>query len=57
MTSLNIDHMDALSLLEDAYSLLFEFEKTVDTALDGDHPNKDEITLWCDTYEKYKRTE
>lgn len=57
MRNLNIDHIDALSMLEDAADLLYQFEKTINDSLDGDHPDKEEVVRWLTIFEKYEVSE
>ena len=52
MRNLNIDHIDALSMLEEAYDLLAEFERVIDNQLEGDHPCARQVNAWCSLYEK-----
>lgn len=49
----NIDHQDALGMLEAAYDLLTEFETTIETSCEGDHPELRNIRQWLSDYEAY----
>lgn len=50
---MNIDHMDALSELGEAYGLLREFQETIDNSMEGDHPMAEEVDDWLKRYERY----
>lgn len=50
--AINIDHMDALDMLGEAYVLLCEMADTIENSLEGDHPNKQEILDWISNYEE-----
>lgn len=49
----NIDHQDALGMLEGAYDLLSEFETTIETSCEGDHPELRSLRQWLSDYEAY----
>lgn len=44
----NLDHMDAMSMLEWAVALLGEMLETIDNAMEGDHPARAEIVAFLD---------
>jgi len=39
------------NLIREAYVLLSEFSRTVDTALEGDHPCRESLENWLSRYE------
>lgn len=49
----NIDHQDALGMLEAAYDLLTEFETTIEASCEGDHPELRNLRQWLSDYEAY----
>ncbi len=54
MTYTNIDHMDAIEMLSDAYNLLFEFQQTI-WNMENDHPCAEEVEAWLSQYEDYTK--
>lgn len=44
----NLDHMNAMAMLEWAVALLGEMLETIDNAMDGDHPARAEIVAFLD---------
>ena len=44
----NLDHMDAMNMLEWAVALLGEMLETIDNSLEGDHPARAEIVAFLD---------
>lgn len=48
---INIDHMDALAMLEDAYELLCEFDRVINDQLEGDNPEARAVDRWCKRFE------
>ena len=50
MTYTNIDHMDAIEMLSDAYNLLFEFQQTI-WNMENDHPCAEEVEAWLSQYD------
>jgi len=44
----NLDHMDALDMLEWAAALLSEMLETIDNSLEDDHPARAEIVTFLD---------
>ena len=49
---MNLDHLEALDMLGDAYVLLCEMADTIDNSLEGDHPYRQEILDWIANYEE-----
>ena len=49
---LTIQHAILLASLHDAYDLLYEFQKTIDS-LEGDHPHAVAVEAWLCFYEQH----
>lgn len=43
------------SMLEGAYALMLAFQETISHALDGDHPDAEEVEQWLKHYEQMRR--
>lgn len=52
---MNIDHLDALEMIETAYMLLCEFQQVIDGQLEGDCPHAGAVDNWLTLYEKFER--
>jgi hypothetical protein len=51
---MNIDHLDALGLLENAIDYCKEFLEFIDNCNDGDHPSRDNLEKFLEYYESLK---
>ena len=48
---MNLDHMDALAMLETAYDLLCTFQATIENSMECQHPDYEAVQNWCEAYE------
>ena len=44
-----------ITALEAAYQLLVDFQQTIDSSLEGDHPMADAVDAWLTAYERLRK--
>lgn len=49
----NIDHMDAIGLLEIAAELIEAFDDAISQSMDGDHPQASAVKSWLAKYDEF----